>query len=164
MRLLCLSLCLALLAAPAAAGCFGAGQGLMRCTVKEGARQLDLCLQGGVLIYRYGPPEGPAEMLLARPVTEVDMLPWPGIGRYFWEVLTLYNGPVAYELYVSADRLDLEAPAEGGVTVIEDGEALAQLTCDPGTLSEMDLYPVFEAKEAAGQRYCPESQSWDGAC
>lgn len=145
-------------------GCFGAGEPLFHCTFKGGQKAVDICLQGDVVLYRFGPVNGPAELLLARHVIGVDMTPWSGVGRAIWEELTLHNNVYSYVLSYSVDRIaSEEVLPTGGLIVAEGDSELADLSCDPGSVGAADFYPVYEAKEAAGQCYRRETQSWS-AC
>ncbi|MCA0846582.1 hypothetical protein [Salipiger thiooxidans] len=148
------------------AGCFGSGEPLFHCTLNGGTKTLDICLQGEVALYRFGPAQGTAELLLARSVTGVAMTPWNGIGRHLWEELTFHNGSHDYLVSYSVDRLATgDAPViEGRVIVAEGDSEVADLACDAGSVTEADFYPLFEAKLAAGELWCPETQSWGAAC
>lgn len=150
----------------AEAACFGSGDPLFHCTVNQGRKALDVCLQGEVAIYRFGPVNGAAEMLLARHVTGVGMTPWNGIGRYLWEEATFYNGTHDYLISYSIDRNAAEsAPqVQAGVIVAEGDSEVAEIGCDQGSVTEADFYPLFEAKLAAGQPWCQSTQSWNSAC
>lgn len=163
MRPTVLAACLAMLPLPGAAqGCFGTGVPLFHC--RSGGKAVDLCLQGDVVLYRFGPAGGSAELLLGRAVPDVQMRPWNGIGRHLWEEVTLFNGAYSYAVSYSVDRLAEGAPqATGGVTVMRGGTALADLACNAGSVAVHDFYPVFEAKEAAGQCWNRERLAW-GAC
>lgn len=170
MRKLILSLMVASAAAAGTAqaeGCFGPGVPLFHCTVKGGAKSVDLCLQGNVAYYRFGPAGGVAEMLLAQPVDKVDMIPWNGIGRTIYEEAGFANGPIDYAVFYAIDRLPAEgevtADVSGGVTVTKGDQTVAQLNCDDGSLSVTDIYPLYEAKQAAGQCWNREAFQW-GPC
>ena len=60
------------------------------------------------------------------------------------------------------DRLDLDAPREGGVRVLRGAEELADIRCVPDSW-EGDLYGLFGAREAAGECWDHAAQSW-GMC
>lgn len=143
-------------------GCFGAGQPLFHC--QAGAKVLDICLQGDVLIYRFGAPGRSAELLLARKVEDVGMTPWNGIGRYLWEEISVRNGAYGYTVHYSIDRLAQGAPkVTAGILVSKAGQTLADLSCNAGSVRQSDFYPVFEAKEALGQCWSMDSFGW-GPC
>ncbi len=163
MRPTVLAACLAAMPLSAAAqGCFGTGLPLFHC--ESGGKAVDLCLQGDVVLYRFGPAQGAAELLLGRKVGEVHMRPWNGIGRHLWEEVTLFNGAYSYGINYSIDRLaEGEPQVAGGVTVRQGDKTLADLTCAAGSVTVHDFYPIFEAKEAAGQCWNRESFAW-GAC
>ncbi|WP_417724053.1 hypothetical protein [Salipiger sp.] len=157
---------LALLALPATAraACFGPGEALFHCTTNGGKKAVDICRQGEVVIYRFGPATGVAEMLLVQPAAAVGMTPWPGVGRVFWEEVTFDNDRYSYTVHHATDRMDASPVTDGGVTVAKDGAALATIGCDAGSVSEGDFYPVYLAKEAAGQVWCLDTQSWAHGC
>ena len=171
-----LALCLfAALSAPAMAqdntqdptlvgGCFGAGEPLFHCTFQGGKKAVDICLQGDVVLYRFGPVSGTAELLLARSVIGVDMTPWSGVGRAIWEEVTFHNNVYSYHISYSVDRIaSEEVLPTGGLIVAEGDSELADLTCDPGSVGAADFYPVYEAKEVAGQCYSRDDFTW-GPC
>ncbi|MEQ9259100.1 MAG: hypothetical protein RIG84_08370 [Roseovarius sp.] len=146
----------------AAEGCFGTGQPLLHCTA--GSKALDICLQDNVALYRFGPSDGPAEMLLARHVTALDMVPWNGVGRTLWEEITFRNGSYAYAVNYAIDRLAENGPeVSGGVTVSEGDREIARFDCESASMTFFDFYPVYEAKEAAGQCWSREAGLW-GPC
>ena len=57
-----------------------------------------------------------------------------------------------------------QAAPEGRIIVAEGDSELADLQCDAGSVTEANFYPLFEAKEAAGQPWCPATQSWGTPC
>ena len=150
-----------------AEGCFGPGVPLFHCTVTGGAKSVDLCLQDDVAYYRFGPVNAAAEMLLARPVGEVHMIPWNGIGRTIYEEAGFNNGVFDYTVYYAIDRIpeggEVTAEISGGVTVIKADQTMAQMTCDAGSVTINDVYPLYEAKTAAGQCWDREAFQW-GPC
>lgn len=149
-----------------AEGCFGAGTELFHCTVEAGRKTADVCLQGDVAVYRFGPTGGEADLLLARGVDDVDMTPWPGVGRTIWEDMTFHNGDHSYTISRAMDRMiakddpDQSTDMRGTVVVKKRNETLSELECDPGSVSFGDFYPLFEAKEAAGQCWDREAFAW----
>lgn len=145
-----------------AEGCFGAGTPLFHCTVEQGAKTVDACLQGDVATYRFGPATGTADLLLAQPVAQVDMWPWSGVGRWLSEAAVFANGGYAYRVSYAVDRLSESREVTGAVHVLRGDAQLAELSCDPGSVTVADLYPLFEAKEAAGQCWSGEAQDWTG--
>lgn len=123
---------------------------------------MDICLHGDILTYRFGPGNGPAELLLARHVLGVDMTPWSGVGRAIWEEVTVHNSVYSYLISYSVDRMAGEdVPPEGRLIVAEGDSEVADLTCDAGSVTRSDFYPVFEAKEASGECYDQGTFSWD---
>ena len=169
MRNLILSLAILFAAAAAARaeGCFGPGTPLFHCTTKDGAKTVDLCLQGNVAYYRFAPTGGAAEIILAQPVREVSMRPWNGIGRTILEEAQFTNDAYAYRVYYAIDRIpedgEVKVTVAGGVSVIKGDETVAQLDCDVGSVSVRDIYPLYVAKEAAGQCWSRDRFEW-GPC
>lgn len=151
-------------ASAASAACSGPGTALFTCTFKGGKKQVNVCLQGNVVLYSFGATGRAPELLLGRDVTQVGFTPWSGVGRSIWEELTLSSGDFAYALSYSIDRApDGDLPS-GQLMVGRGGRTLANLNCDVGSVDIHDFYPLFEAKEAAGQRFCIDTQSWGAGC
>lgn len=113
------------------------------------------------MTYTFG-PEAEPELALERDVLDVDYVPWAGVGRTLYESVRLENGGYVYEVWHGIDRLDLDAVLEGGVTVSRGEESIAALRCDAGS-AEGNIYPLFEAIEAAGRCFSLETRVW-GAC
>jgi hypothetical protein len=143
-----------------AEGCFGAGTPLFHCTLEAGAKRVDACLQGDVATYRFRPAAGVPDLLLAQPVGEVEMWPWPGVGRWLSEAAGFANDGFAYRVSHAVDRLSENPEVTGAVQVLRGDAVLAELPCDPGSVTVADLYPLYEAKEAAGQCWSREAQDW----
>lgn len=164
MRLYTLTAVACLAASNAAAACFGdTGTPLFHCTLKDGTVEVRVCLQDDVAYYSYGPTAGSPDVVLVRPVTRIGMTPWPGIGRTIWEEAEFVNGSYRYRVAYAVDKMEENEPVSGYLTVSRDGEPLAELTCDRGSVSEHDLYALFEAKEAAGQCFAP-GEGWFPTC
>ena len=151
-----------------AEGCFGAGTALFHCTVEAGRKTADVCVQGGVAVYRFGPKGGEADLLLARRAEDVDMTPWPGVGRTIWEDMTFRNGDHSYTISRAMDRMIAQddpeqSPDMRGTVVVSKGkDTPSELECDPGSVTFGDFYPLFEAKESAGQCWNRETFEWAG--
>lgn len=148
----------------AAAGCFGSGEPMFHCEIEGSGKALDVCLQDGVAIYRFGPPAGAPEMLLARRVEDVDYQPWNGIGRWLSEAMRFDNAGTSYEIAFASDRLAPNDPPHGSVVVFQEGQAIARLDCRPGSVDFAGFIGMFDAKEAAGQTWCHETREWKEAC
>ena len=91
---------------------------------------------------------------------------WPGVGRTIWEDMTFHNGDHSYTISRAMDRMiaeddpDQSTDMRGTVVVTKRNETLSELECDPGSVSFGDFYPLFEAKEAAGQCWDREAFAW----
>lgn len=162
MKSLVVALCL-IAPAPAFA-CFGEiGEPLFDCTFKGGSTQVQVCLQGDTAYYSFGPAGSAPDMVLARQVRDIDMTPWPGIGRTIWEEVTFGNGSYAYRLAYAIDKMDESQPVSGSLLVTQDGAEIADLTCDTGSVAAYDLYPLYEAKVAQGECFTP-GEGWAATC
>lgn len=140
------------------------------CTFGAGFKTFEICHDADVARYRFGPTGGTPELELVPPVTEVDLTPWPGVGRTIWEEVTFRNAEHAYVVYGSIDRAppadgsdEIAVTVSGGITVRRHDEDIAHLTCDPGSVMFPWGTSLFDAKEAAGQCYDPEPRNW-GIC
>jgi hypothetical protein len=161
MRAALLVLALAVpLAAPAQAACPN-GSEIFSCTIA--GKALQLCHWKGALIYSFGPEEKP-ELSLAEPLESVAFTPWPGIGRHIWETVDFPNQDYTYEVWTSVERdPDAIEGLRGGVNVLQAGELVAQLTCDPGTPSQ-SLDVLYDLKRSIGQCWDFDSQVWTNTC
>lgn len=152
---------LALLAAPIAAPAQAACQGDEAFSCQIGAKTLDVCYWRGMLTYRFG-PEGKPELVLNEPLETVAFTPWPGMGGSFWETVAFQNEGYTYEVWTSVER-DPEAtePRQGGVRVLQGNTTVAELDCDRGTATPMEV--LYDLKHGIGQCWDAESQTW-GLC
>ena len=151
------ALLLAVLAAPAHAAC----QGDMGFSCQIGTKSLDVCYWKGMLTYLYG-PDGKPELAISEPFETVAFTPWPGISSSLWETVAFQNDGYTYEVWTSVER-DPEStePRSGGVRVMQGQTTVAELDCDPGTATSMDV--LYDLKDGIGQCWDMESQSW-GLC
>lgn len=157
MRALVLSVALGLGPAAALASC--PTETLVSCPI--GKKQLEVCLTGSTVQYRFG-PAGRPELSLFNPIETVDYVPWNGIGRYINDMVVFHNAATSYEVWVSLDKMDTAADYTGGINVLRGGALLAQLTCNPGP-KVLNLTPLSFAKEAVGQCWDPGMAHW-GRC
>ena len=155
MRLVLASLFLTLGVSQAAALCDAVSTTVLSCTTGRGTKQLDVCITGDRVTYRFGPHTAP-DLRLSAPIKEVAHQPWPGIGRAIWESTTFRNGAFSYEVYGAYDKID--QTSNGGVTVTEQGREIAALTCDSGT-AELGLFALSDAKRA-GRRSTNSPMMW----
>ncbi|CUH85757.1 hypothetical protein [Thalassovita mediterranea] len=159
------SKCAAFLCATLAIPVYACPEGatpLVSCPLQDGAKVLQTCLLGDHVTYAFGKAGETPDLHLARPVTDVAMTPWPGIGRYIWEDFTFTNGATSYRVFYGFDKMaEGAAQLTGGVAVEQGDKVLAELYCDAGQVITSGYpLPLFEAKEAAGQIYSLETQSW----
>lgn len=130
------------------------------CDIKKKA--LEVCLDGGLVSYAFGPAGAP-ELELTTRVEQAEYVPWGGVGRSIYEEVTFRNGPYGYLVWTANDRqiLDDTSPAKvtGGVIVSKAGKQIAALDCTPFTI-ENGIDALWEAKERAGQCWSREDFAW----
>ncbi len=159
-----------LIATPALAGCPAGSVPILTCSFQNGAKQVTACQDGVSATYAFGKTGRAPELTLSTPVADLDYTPWPGIGRSIWATTAFENQGFTYLLWYNYDKIDAleDAQAAGapdpltaGISVLRgDGEGLASLECDPGSITtRMDA--LSQAKEALG--LCWDGQTW-GPC
>ncbi|MDG1430056.1 MAG: hypothetical protein P8Q23_00680, partial [Paracoccaceae bacterium] len=89
----------------AQAGCPTGSETLINCTFKKGSKSVTTCMDGNLATYSYGPTEGTPELQMTRNVTDIDMQPWHGFGRWISEGFTFQNGDYGYTLRYAIDKL-----------------------------------------------------------
>lgn len=154
------TLIIALLLFPSTSFAACPGQTILSCPI--GKKQLELCLNGPIATYSFG-PKGRPELILSSPIATLDYTPWSGIGRSIWESVTFQNDGISYEVWAGVDRMAENAVYEGGVNVLKGDAVLAQLSCNAGS-QVTDLDPVYQAKLAVGQCWNLETYQWDTSC
>jgi hypothetical protein len=152
------ALFLALLAAPAHAAC----QGDEAFSCQIGPKTLEVCHWKGMLTYSFG-PEGKPDLFLNERLETVAFTPWPGIGSSLWETVAFRNDGYTYEVWTSIER-DPKAtePRSGGVRVLQGDATVADLTCDKGTATPMDV--LYDLKDGIGQCWDMGAQAWANTC
>ena len=142
----------------------------LACTFEAGRKSVELCIEGDTARYRFGPADGAPELALDVPVTEAELVPWPGIGSTVWEEVTLRNGDYAYTLWAAIERNlpesedgEITTRESGGIIVARGEGKLAELSCDPGSVDFPWTEALSDAKRAAGQCYDPAERVWS-AC
>ena len=149
-------------ASSAALACPSGSETLISCTLEAGRKQLQTCLSEDQVTYSFGRTGRAPDLRLSRPVTEVDLLPWPGVSRTIWEQVSFENAGVLYHVYYAQERDPRVPDVTGGLSVERNAQILADLTCDPGSVMTAGYpLPLFDAKVAAGQLYNRSTQSWN---
>lgn len=136
------------------------------CMLGDGKKVLEICYLTDHATYSFGPPGAP-ELFLNRHVTDVALIPWPGIGRTIWEEVAFTNDDHTYTVYAAIERVfpeneedDIQTDVTGGVIVTKDGTELARLGCDPGTVDFPWGTGLFDAKIRNGQCYDQGARQW----
>ncbi|WP_417267297.1 hypothetical protein [Celeribacter baekdonensis] len=135
---------------------------LLQCSFSNGKTVVLETDETGVA-YRFGRPGQTPELTLHRPYDQVDVTPWPGIGRSIWEDLSLHNGEVTYRLWGALDRMSEDHELSAGLIVEQGEEELARFECLPNSVN----YAVFsfsDAYEAAGYCWNFEDVMWQETC
>ena len=136
---------------------------VLACTTNRGTAALEVCLAGSTVSYRYGPPAGPAEMVLTAALGPGIYRPSTDVGARKYQGLRIANASHAYESWFAFDSLT-DTPPEAGVTVLQ-GEAITEtVQCDPGSITA-NFAVLGQATEAAGFCWDPARSVWvPGAC
>ncbi|WP_425071244.1 hypothetical protein [Sagittula sp. S175] len=142
-----LALPLLALASPLMAGEFCTLDGTERfsCTLKNGTKAVEVCdalwLDVDTASYGFFTPGQEPEMEIAQEMTGMLYEPWGGVGTP-WGSVT-FNAPDDVHSYTVWYQGN-----DGGITVQKNGEDIAMLECDHGTLTH-DLDALIERIETA---------------
>ncbi|KAB6717810.1 MULTISPECIES: hypothetical protein [Roseobacteraceae] len=143
-------------------GAVAQAEPLFQCTFANGKTVVLETDETGV-VYRFGRPGQTPELTLHRLYDQIDVTPWPGVGRSIWEDLSLHNGAVTYRLWGALDRMSEDHELSAGLIVEQGEDELARLECLPDSIN----YAVFsfsDAYEAAGYCWNYEGFIWQEAC
>lgn len=160
MTVLSRALALCLLPLPAMADC--PGQTFLSCPV-DGGRWLEVCIGADAFTYAFGPRSAP-DLALSVPMAAGTVAPWPGVGSAIWSSVGFPNAGYVYEVWSSVDRNPDNANPQGGVNVMQGDTMLAQITCQPGTVTS-PAFMLEDAMAAAGWCRNLDAQRWQrGGC
>jgi len=139
---------------------------IFACTLKSGRKSVSVCQNGPALTYRYGPPEGPAELTLTSPMETLDAHPWSGIGRAIFESVTFTNSSYGYEGGMGLDKfraLEGENGRGGAVTILQGQTTLQTLACDDDT-ARYEAFSLEDAFKAQGFCWNTTDYIWQRDC
>ena len=127
-----------------AQACPGGMETLVTCQIAGSRNILQACFDRSSAYYSFG-PSGAPDLVLQRRISEVQLDPWPGMGRVRAQGITFFNGGYAYSVSTVQDRYSEGAGAlQGGVEVTQNGRTVASLTCgaiiDYGFLEQTHPY------------------------
>jgi hypothetical protein len=147
------------LLAPAAthAGC--QGEILLSCPIAGSTKHLDMCLDGGELVYSFGRAGSP-ELILYEPLSEGTFTPWQGIGRSINEEVAFRNESYSYIVSWALDRLENDHPVYAGVTIQKGDAFVARLECEQGSVGPSFEPILTDAMAAIGQCWDPSTYGW----
>ncbi|WP_417278832.1 hypothetical protein [Celeribacter sp.] len=132
--------------------CLLDGTEVFSCTFNNGAKAVELCdaiwEDGDMASYGFFKSNGEVEKEILQEKVTLSYAAWNGMGSYMTDSVTFNaDGGYAYEVWAGVER-DAEAEAEGGITVIQNNEVLATLTCDAGSVTS-DLGALIEMIDLA---------------
>lgn len=159
-RFFCLSVfAFTLLPAAALADC--GDETLIFCDTGNG-QHLEVCIEPeelsgrGAFTYAFG-PRGKPELTLREDFAAGTVTPWSGVGRAIWGSIAFRNDGYVYEVWHSFDRLEEDAPLEGGVNILEGEKLLTSVSCKPG--SETVIAPLFTLEDTmAASGFCRDRE------
>lgn len=125
---------------------------MFACTFKGGEKAVEVCdtnywADGDNAAYGFFKTGGGIEKEIITDKASLNVTPWSGVGSAIWEAVTFYSGEYGYEVWWSIERAG-DAPMDGGITVMQNGAVLAELSCDEGSVQQQ-LGVLIEAVEAA---------------
>lgn len=147
--------------------CSASEETYFACTVSNGAKAVEICHDLDVARYAFGRRPGLNELQITQPVTQIGLIPWPGIGRTIWEEVTFENAGFQYTVFAVIERNlpekendEIVVTRSGGIVVMQGGDTVAELSCDAGSVDFPWGTGLFEAKLAAGQCFEPALREW----
>lgn len=128
-------------------------------TCTTGSKTLSLCLGDWTANYSFGPAGSP-ELVLTRPISEVDYIGWNGFGRYPTDQVVFRNHSYSYVITSGYDRHeDGDRPYEVAILVERDDRIVTSLSCRE-TFEDDPLDVIWNAKESVGQCWRIETRDW----
>ena len=109
-----------------------------------GDKLIALYDKGATIQYVFGPDEQP-ELVLDVPRADASTYQWQGIGRYENYSVSIPNQDTVYQVSWARDRLDIDQPAEAGVSVEINGDYVTTVDCAADIIHNMigvDLPPT----------------------
>lgn len=150
-----------LAASAALADCPSGAQILLICDIADSTKHLETCLTRDTVTYAFGVKGQTPELSLTHKIRDVEHTPWPGIGRWIWEEIALFNEGYAYRVSYSFERDPENIAIEGALEVWKGDDVLASLECAPDTIDFSGFpSPVYDAKVAAGQAWDFDTKRW----
>ena len=172
MRPIFLAVFFTVFTSPAFAQCASREATFMSCTFNNGAKAVQVCLEDGAMRYAFGPTNGPPELALSVPISELDYTPWPGISS-IWEQMVFHVGKIDYvveagetRVYPESENDPIQVSYWGIIGVYENYDApktekeLALLTCDEGSVLFDWNQGFSQAKQAIGQCWSQRDFAW----
>lgn len=125
---------------------------MFACTFNGGQKAVEVCdtnfwADGDNASYAFFKSNGQIEKEIITDKASLIATPWNGMGNSIWETVTFFSGDYGYEVWWSGER-DAGSEVLGGITVTQNGDILAELNCDEGSVQQ-NLTSLIEAVEAA---------------
>ena len=119
---------LVVLAPVARADCGAAERTLFSCLTAKDMR-VEVCNFGQTIQYSFGNPREEPEVAISVPIKRVTGESCYACGRYISSSVNIPNGDTIYRVSWSVDKTNTEAPSEGGVEVVINGESRTNILC-----------------------------------
>lgn len=141
------------------------------CHIEGRKTNVSVCYNDDTATYRYGPVNGPDELVLTEPIGTLVYRPWSGVGREVAESVTFYNGDYSYEVVIGYEQgisktLDENGDTQpenrqyGWVSVTRNGTEIARLICDPETAFFSFGGGIYDLKTDLGYRFDDRDRLW----
>lgn len=139
-------------AAQAGQFCLLDGTEMFTCTLNGGKKGVEVCdaiwEDGDKAAYGFFKSNGNVEKQILQDKSTITGTPWNGMGNFVSDSVTFDGGGgYEYEVWSGAER-SAGARMMGGINVMKDGELIADLSCDEGSVKS-DLSTLIDLIDAA---------------
>lgn len=147
-----------------ATGARAEAESFFSCRIEGQSKQVSVTLTADTAAYRFGPADGPAELTLSAPLSELDYRRRFHSGGVLDEVVAFTSGDHAYELsmgFRSGIQPDPTALHPfGDLKVSRAGTVISTLSCEPSTIERAhDL--LLAHMRAIGREKASDGQSFN---
>lgn len=149
------------------ATCGGYDQTFLYCQIENNEKILSVCFDDESAIYRFGPAMDAPELELTTSIAKLNYTPWLGVGSAIWEEVVFFNEGYSYTAITGLLRIfpdDNETVIGekhfGGVIVHRGSVQIADLTCDPATITHDWVGGLSHAKNNLGLIWNYDERDW----
>ena len=128
---------------------------LLKCQIAGTQKVLEICIEGSLMTYRFGPPAD-VELELTRPLKAASYRPWGGAFTAPREELNFRNDDINYTVWWRANPKDSAGPGDAGIFVTQQNKLLSTQQCVSGE-------PSFDFSAILAQRLRRAGLCWDAA-